>query len=66
MVNREEDETGRPLIAPPGYLMIKPLSPATLRIVSDDTAGSRLEGVPYFGPQLVQPLVIREQESMTA
>lgn len=60
------DETGEPLIPSSGYLVIKPMSPAVLRIVADTTVGSRLEGVSYSGPQQVPSLMIREQESMTA
>lgn len=59
-----ETETARPLIIRPGYLIIKAASPATLRVVSDDTVGSRLEDVFYFDKN-ARPLVIREEVSMT-
>jgi hypothetical protein len=58
------DVTGEPLFPPMGYLVIKPMSPAVLRIVGDTTAGSRLEGVLYEGGW--QPLVVRELEETTA
>jgi hypothetical protein len=62
-----EYETGRPLITRPAYLVIKPISPASLRILSDVTSGSRLEGTPYIGKlPPAAPLVVRELESMTA
>ena len=62
-----EYETGRPLVTRPAYLVIKPISPASLRILSDMTAGSRLEDTPYVWKLPPVPgLVVRELESMTA
>ncbi len=58
-------ETGDSLIRSPGYLVIKPMSPAILRVVEDNTIGSRLEGVSYIGTQQPVILTVREQESMT-
>ena len=62
-----DQETGRPLIIRPGYVVVKPLSPASLRILSDTTAGSRLEDTLYVGKLPPVPaLVVRQFESMTA
>lgn len=65
MVN--EEPTGRRLVPPVGYIVIKPVSPATLRIVSDETSGSRLEDIPYIVKHpTAPPLLVRELESSTA
>jgi hypothetical protein len=62
-----EEPTGRRLVPTVGYVVVKPISPATLRIASDETSGSRLEDIPYIvKDRTPPPLLVREIESSTA
>lgn len=63
----DEEATGRPLVARPGYIVIRPTSPAILRIVSDETSASRLEDIPYIIKHPTPPpTLVRESDSTTA
>lgn len=63
----DEEPTGRSLVPRTGYVVIRPTSPATLRIVSDETSASRLEDIPYIAKHPTPPpLMVREFDSSTA
>lgn len=61
-----ENETGKPYFPPVGYLVIKPMSPALLRVVDEITVGSRLEGILYEGVAQPVTLMVRQVEETTA